>query len=161
MGDPMDEEASPPAPAPRVHTCPSCKGVILYLDGEACPGLVYHHGKLLMNTNETGRGVPVACERCFSWEHRVESAKRIHEEDRKRADEWEASRARAGAPDKISDGPGPIRSPPAGTLGPRTPAETVKQILKEDGESVVALFGEVVEVVDRGRSLYRKFFPKD
>jgi hypothetical protein len=137
--------------------------VILYLDGEACPGLVYHHGKLLTNTNETGRGVPVACERCFSWEHRVESAKRIHEEDRKRADEWEAKQraeTQPPPPDRISDGNGTHPSFPARTPDGCAPL-TVKQILKEDGESVVALFREVVEVVDRGRSLYRKFFPKD
>lgn len=124
--------------------CPSCKGVILYLDGEACPGLVYRHGTLLTNTNETTRGEPVACERCFSWKNRVESAKKIREQDRQRADEWEAKQ----------------RAP---TLPPPEPTETraVKEILKEDGESVVALFGEVVEVGRGIHSLYRKFFPKD
>lgn len=136
--------ASPPVSTPpRVHTCPSCKGVILYLDGEACPGLVYRHGTLLTNTNETTRGEPVACERCFSWKNRVESAKKIREQDRQRAEEWEAKQKMETLP------------------APPVDERSVKQILKEDGESVVALFGEVVEVVDRGRSLFRKFFPKD
>lgn len=140
--------------SPRVHTCPSCKGVILYLDGEACPGLVYHHGKLLTNTNETGNGVPVACERCFSWKNRVSEAKRIHEEDVKRAKEWERKQAAETLP------PPPAPSSPARTLDGRAPA-TVKEIVKEDAASVIALFGEVVEVWDRGRSLYRKFFPPE